>query len=75
MTRTQQEIMIQGYEALVDSLGVVDAIKFIQYYSPGKGDYTKERHQWLDKKSLDDVLTQIKGLQEDANNQYEEIIE
>ena len=40
MIRTQQEIIIQGYKALVDSLGVVDAIKFIQYYSPGKGDYT-----------------------------------
>lgn len=75
MIRTQQEIIIQGYKALVDSLGVVDAIKFIQYYSPGKGDYTKERHQWLDNKSLDDVFTEIKKLQDGDTNEYEQIIE
>jgi hypothetical protein len=75
MTRTQQEIIRQGYKALIDSLGIADAIKFIQYYSPGTGDYTKERHQWLDEKSLDDVFTEIKQLQEDDTNQYEEIIE
>lgn len=74
MTRTQQEIIVQGYKALVDSLGIVDAIKFVQYYSPGKGDYTRERHQWLDKKSLDDVFTQIKQFQDDDTEQYEEII-
>jgi hypothetical protein len=76
MTRTQQEIIRQGYKAWIDSLGIADAIKFIQYYnSPGTGDYTKERHQWLDKKSLDDVFTEIKQLREDDTNQYEEIIE
>ncbi|MGL4883065.1 MAG: hypothetical protein ACRC8K_18705 [Waterburya sp.] len=38
--KTQNEIIEQGYKALVDSLGVVDAIRFIQHFSPGKGDYT-----------------------------------
>lgn len=75
MTRTQQEIIKQGYQALVDSLGVVDAIRFIQYFSPGQGDYTKERHQWLDKKSLEDVFAQMKQLPEKDFNQYEEILE
>lgn len=40
MPKTQQEIVRQGYQALVDSLGVVDAIRFIQHFSPGQGDYT-----------------------------------
>ncbi|OUL24790.1 hypothetical protein BV372_28670 [Nostoc sp. T09] len=75
MARTQQEIITQGYQALVDSLGVVDAIRFIQHFSPGQGDYTKERHQWLDKKSLEDVFAQMKQLPENDFNQYEEIIE
>ncbi|OUL30361.1 hypothetical protein [Nostoc sp. 106C] len=75
MARTQQEIIRQGYQALVDSLGVVDAIRFIQHFSPGQGDYTKERHQWLDKKSLEDVFAQMKQPSEDNLNQYEEIIE
>lgn len=75
MTRTQQEIVRQGYQALVDSLGIADAIRFIQHFSPGQGDYTKERHQWLDKKSLEDVFTEMKQNREDNPEQYEEILE
>lgn len=73
--KTQHEIIEQGYQALVDSLGVVDTIRFIQYFKPGKGDYTKERHQWLEKKSLDDVFRDIKQFKESDLNQYQEIIE
>ncbi|HEY9820796.1 MAG TPA: hypothetical protein V6D35_08445 [Candidatus Sericytochromatia bacterium] len=54
---------------------IADTIRFIQYFSPGKGDYTKERHQWLDKISLEDVLAEMKQRREDEPNQYEEIIE
>ncbi len=75
MMRTQNEIIKQGYDALINSLGVADAIRFIQYFSPGKGDYTKERHQWLDEKNFTDVLAEIKQSQEDDTNQYEEIIQ
>ncbi|MBW4625112.1 MAG: hypothetical protein KME49_06295 [Brasilonema octagenarum HA4186-MV1] len=73
--KTQNEIIKQGYYALINSLGVTDTIRFIQYFSPGKGDYTKERHQWLDEKTLADVLVEIKKLQSDDTNQYDEIIE
>jgi hypothetical protein len=73
--KTQNEIIKQGYDALVNSLGVADTIRFIQYFSPGKGDYTKERHQWLDEKTLEDVFIEIKQLPEDDLNQYDEIIE
>ncbi|MEH1816962.1 MAG: hypothetical protein V7K26_23090 [Nostoc sp.] len=73
--KTQNEIIKQGYDALINSLGVADTIRFIQYFSPGTGDYTKERHQWLDEKSLADVLVEIKELPEDDANQYDEIIE
>ncbi len=54
---------------------IADTIRFIQYFSPGKGDYTKERHQWLDKISLEDVLAEMKQRREDEPNQYKEIIE
>jgi hypothetical protein len=73
--KTQNEIIKQGYDALVNSLGVADTIRFIQYFSPGKGDYTKERHQWLDEKTLEDVFMEIKQLPEDDLNQYDEIID
>lgn len=73
--KTQNEIIEQGYKALVDSLGVVDAIRFVQHFSPGEGNYTAERHQWLEQKSLDDVLGDIEQLDKDDFNQYQEVIE
>jgi hypothetical protein len=73
--KTQNEIIEQGYKALVDSLGVVDAIRFIQHFSPGEGNYTEERHQWLKHKSLDDVLGDLGKLGQDDLNQYREVVE
>ena len=75
MMKTQNEIIKQGYDALINSLGVIDTIRFIQYFSPGKGDYTSYRHQWLDEKTLASVLMEMKQLQSDDTNQYDEIIE
>lgn len=75
MTKTQQELVRQGYQALVDTLGVVDTIRFIQHFSPGQGDYTKERHEWLDQISRENIFTSMKQRREDDTNQYDEIIE
>ena len=75
MPKTSQEIVRQGYQVLVESLGVADALRFIQYFSPGQGDYTQERHAWLDQTSLDDILTEMRRRPDDNTNQYDEIIE
>ncbi len=75
MAKTQQEIVRQGYQVLVESLGVVDALRFIQYFSPGQGDYTQERRAWVDHTSLEDVLAAMKQHQGDDTTQYDEVIE
>lgn len=75
MPKTQQEIIRQGYQALVNSLGVVDAIRFIQHFTPGQGDYTKERHEWLDQTPLEGILTSMRQRREENETQYDEIIE
>ncbi len=41
------ELRRQGFEALVAALGWVNAVRFIQQYESGQGDYTQERHQIL----------------------------
>lgn len=72
---TPNELYRKGFKALVDALGYDDAVRFIHLFDSGKGDYTKERHQWLDEKTLTDVLAEIKQSQADDTNQYEEIID
>ena len=56
---TQNEILTKGYQALTDALGVVGMVRFIQHFNAGKGDYTKERHRWLDDQSVEDVLQEM----------------
>jgi len=73
--KTKEEIIRQGYSALVESLGVTDAVRFLQHFRLGKGDYTKERHQWLDEQSLTEVWEQMEELSDPNQKGYEEIIE
>lgn len=45
--KTLHEIHKQGIDALAKELGPVDAVRFLQIYDAGRGNYTKERKQWL----------------------------
>lgn len=46
-TKTLSRIQQEGMQALINTLGPVDAIRFIKIYDPGYGDYTSERKNWL----------------------------
>lgn len=56
---TPTELRKRGFKALVDALGCVDAVRFLQQYAPGDGDYTQERHQWLDQLTFDDFRAYV----------------
>ena len=53
--KTLEQIRYEGFEALVKALGLSDAVRFMQQFSKGYGNYTEERHQWLNKKSIEDL--------------------
>ena len=46
---TPVELRKKGYQVLVEHLGQVDAIRFLQQAGWGSGDYTQERKETLDK--------------------------
>lgn len=73
--KTQHEIIQEGYEALINALGLADTLRFIQYFQSGQGDYTKERHHWLEKKSVRDIFQEIEQLPRDDLSKYDEVIE
>ncbi|MEC4817069.1 MAG: hypothetical protein SAK29_27940 [Scytonema sp. PMC 1069.18] len=56
----QTEIRQKGYKALIDALGVAGTLRFLQQLGVGYGDYTKERHQWLDQLTIDDFRNYVK---------------
>jgi len=47
--KTLQQIQREGLDVLVERLGPDDAIRFLQIYEPGRGDWTKERRAILEK--------------------------
>jgi hypothetical protein len=49
-----ERIRKEGLKALKEKLGIEGTIKFIQLYSDGKGDYTKERDELLKGITIDD---------------------
>ena len=52
---TIEEVRSRGHAALLRGLGPADNLRFMQLYVGQAGDYTAERHRWLDKVSMEDV--------------------
>ena len=60
-TMTPVQIQQTGMEILVREMGTAGLVRFLQQFDSGHGDYTAERHQWLDNLSVDDVLAQMQA--------------
>lgn len=56
---TPQQIRVAGMKALSRELGVVGMIRFMQQFEMGHGDYSKDRHQWLDQYTVDDIAKMV----------------
>jgi len=61
-----EEIRRRGIEALSEALGPVDAVRFIQSFDLGRGDYSKERELVLDLE-LDEIVEKIKTGRKQGN--------
>jgi hypothetical protein len=46
---TTTELDEIGLRALLKALGPTGMVRFLRQHERGRGDYTKERHEWLDK--------------------------
>lgn len=60
---TPAEIQSRGFAALARELGPVEYVRFLQQIMPGRGDYSKDRHQWLDGLTPDEIQAGIGRLQ------------
>ena len=48
---TLEQIRITGMHVLMQHLGAVGMIRFLQQFQTGCGDYSKDRHAWLDQET------------------------
>lgn len=58
------EISRRGYQALIQELGYAGAARFLLRFESGSGDYTKDRHQWLDQLTMNDFRNHVQQKRE-----------
>lgn len=58
---TDQEIRTLGLEAVRKELGTSGLFRFLRQFGLSTGDYSVERHQWLEELSLSDILQQLEN--------------
>ena len=54
--RNAAQLAADGFAAIVEKLGMAEAVRFVQLYHQGEGDYSRQRHEWLDAVSHDQLV-------------------
>ena len=60
---TLEQIRMTGLAALMERLGPDGMIRFLQQFETGTGDYTTERHNWVDQWDMDTVIAKLRERQ------------
>ena len=55
------ELTHRATDALIQELGVVDTIRFLNQFRAGSGNYTVEREQLFEGMSVKDIVAEIKA--------------
>jgi hypothetical protein len=61
-----EQIRLVGLEALAQRLGPVGMIRFLQQFETGSGDYSMDRHNWLDQEDVRTVAEKIQSYQKET---------
>ena len=62
---TDAEVYELGHEVQLDKLGHAGTIRFLQQCEPTTGDYTVERHKWLDGLDMETIMQGIQKLRQE----------
>ena len=51
----------QALAILQRELGLDGLARFLRLYRSGTGDYTRDRHQWLEGATIQEIMAEIEG--------------
>ena len=68
MSLTSEQIRQRGLEALRRELGVTGMIRFLQQFEHGSGDYSRDRHAWVDANSLEDLERELLASRDESSS-------
>jgi len=60
LTMSPAVIRKAGLEAVAKKLGPLGMVRFLQQFETGRGDYTRERDQWLKDADLKEIISEIR---------------
>ncbi len=60
LTMNPAVIRKAGLEAVAKKLGPLGMVRFLQQFETGRGDYTKERDQWLKDTDIREIISEIR---------------
>jgi hypothetical protein len=60
-TMTDEEFGRHAFSILERELGVDGLARFLRLYRSGPGDYTNDRHRWLDGVTIAEILADAAG--------------
>ena len=60
LTMSPAVIRKVGLEAVAKKLGPLGMVRFLQQFETGRGDYTKERDQWLKDADMKEIISEIR---------------
>jgi hypothetical protein len=56
---TDEEFERHAFSVLRRELGLDGLARFLRLYRAGSGDYTRDRHRWLDGATLREIMAEI----------------
>lgn len=68
---SQAEIRRLGIEALTKALGPAGMARFMQQFEMGSGDYTRDRDKILGNPTIQEIVAEIKEMQQEKHKQGE----
>ncbi len=57
---TDEQFEAHALDVLQRELGIDGFARFLRIYRSGTGDYTRDRHQWLDGVTIQQVMERVK---------------
>ena len=63
---TDEQLEKHAFAVLSHELGLVGYARFLRLYGSNRGDYTADRHQWLDGITLDDIARDLDSRQAES---------
>lgn len=60
-TLSAYELRLEGWKALTERLGPSGAMRFMMQYDPGRGDYSKERHELFATLRIEELLAAVEA--------------